>query len=403
MTAGVLAGMRVVEGSAFVAAPLGGAILAAMGADVIRFDPIGGGIDHDRWPVTEDGFSLYWAGLNQGKRSITLDVSSPEGRDLALAIATAPGVDAGIALTNHPRCSWFSHEALVERRTDMITCHIEGHADGGPAVDYTINAATGLPNMTGPEGTGEPVNSVLPAWDVITGHLAVIALLGAERARRQSGEGDCVRVALADVAFGVMGHLGYVGEASVSRSTRPRIGNALYGGFGQDFETADGRRIMIVAITSRQFSRLVEALGLGDEIALLEASRGAALGSQGELFAARHELSEIMSSWFASRSHEDAVEALEAHKVLWGPYQNVPGLVEGEGRWSIGAAGFSEVDQPGVGTYPMPASPLRFEEAGRLPPVRAPRLGEHTTEVLEQVLGLGTSEIGRLHDRGVIA
>ena len=72
----ILAGLRVVEGSAFVSAPLGGSIMAGMGADVIRFDPIGGGIDHDRWPTTADGaFSLYWAGLNQGKRSVALDVS----------------------------------------------------------------------------------------------------------------------------------------------------------------------------------------------------------------------------------------------------------------------------------------------------------------------------------------
>ena len=400
MTPGVLAGMRVVEGSAFVAAPLGGTILAAMGADVIRFDPIGGGIDHDRWPVTRDGVSLYWAGLNQGKRSITLDVSTDEGRDLALAIATAAGADAGMALTNHPRGSWFSHEALLKRRPDMITCQIEGHSDGGPAVDYTINAATGLPNMTG--SVGGPINSVLPAWDVITGHLAVIGLLGAERARRHSGEGDCVRIALADVAFGVMGHLGYVGEASVSGSTRPRIGNALYGGFGQDFETADGRRIMIVAITPGQFARLVDALGLGAEIAELEASRGTTLDNQGALFEVRDELSDLMRGWFASRSHEDAVAVLEAHNVLWGPYQDVPELVEGEGRWSIAAAEFSEVDQPGVGTYPMPASPLRFQEGGRLPPMRAPLLGEHTTQVLEEVLGLASREIAVLHDRGIV-
>ena len=79
----LLSGLRVVEGSAFVAAPLGGLTLAQLGADVIRFDTIGGGLDYRRWPVTEEGVSLYWAGLNKGKRSIAIDLSKPEGRELA--------------------------------------------------------------------------------------------------------------------------------------------------------------------------------------------------------------------------------------------------------------------------------------------------------------------------------
>ena len=79
---GILEGMRVVEGSAYVAAPLGGMTLAQLGADVIRFDPIGGGLDRTRWPVNEEGTSLFWAGLNKGKRSIQVDLRSDGGREL---------------------------------------------------------------------------------------------------------------------------------------------------------------------------------------------------------------------------------------------------------------------------------------------------------------------------------
>ena len=91
----LLTGMRIVEGSAFVAAPLGGMTLAQLGADVIRFDPIGGGLDARRWPVTATGRSLFWAGLNKGKRSIAVDIGSPRGRDLVAALVAAPGPDAG--------------------------------------------------------------------------------------------------------------------------------------------------------------------------------------------------------------------------------------------------------------------------------------------------------------------
>ena len=341
----ILAGLRVVEGSAFVSAPLGGSIMAGMGADVIRFDPIGGGIDHDRWPTTADGaFSLYWAGLNQGKRSVALDVSSQQGRDLALSLASAAGDDGGIALTNHPPGSWFGHDALVARRPDMITCQIEGHADGRPAVDYTVNAATGLPFATGPSGTQGPINSVLPAWDIVTGHLAVIGLLAAERARRRTGHGDCVRIALADVAFGMMGNLGYVAEAALLGQNRPRLGNGLYGAFGGDFETADDRRVMIVAITGGQFRRLVETTGIAEEVALLEQRRGAPLDSGADLFSVQDELSHLVADWVQARTLDQVAAIFDANTVLWGPirpslkWPRAPGdglrKQEGSRQWS---------------------------------------------------------------------
>ena len=102
MANAMLSGLRVIEGSAFVAAPLAGMTLAQQGADVIRFDPIGGGLDYTRWPITADGTSLYWHGLNKGKRSIAVDIRSAPGRELISALICAPGTDAGIFLTNFP-------------------------------------------------------------------------------------------------------------------------------------------------------------------------------------------------------------------------------------------------------------------------------------------------------------
>src|SRR5579872_4416728 len=127
---GILTGMRVVEGSAFVAAPLGGMTLAQLGADVIRFDPIGGGLDRNRWPVTRDGRSLFWAGLNKGKRSIEIDLQSAEGRELVTALVTAPGADAGLFLTNFPLRGWLDPHGLAARRSDLITVNITGNYDG---------------------------------------------------------------------------------------------------------------------------------------------------------------------------------------------------------------------------------------------------------------------------------
>ncbi len=400
--AGLLAGMRVVEGSAFVAAPLGGMTLAQLGADVIRFDPVGGGLDYGRWPVTSDGHSLYWAGLNKGKRSIALDLRSEEGRDLAVALITAPGDEAGMFLTNYPEDGWTGYESLRVRRDDLIVSRIVGNPDGTAALDYTVNAAVGYPIITGPEDHPGVVNSVLPTWDLMAGLTAATGILAADRHRARSGEGRNIRIALADVALATLGALGQIGEVQVNDVDRPRYGNYLYGAFGRDFVTADGGRVMVTAITAGQFRRLVEAAGVGDEIAALEGRRGTPLRSDGDLFEAREEIAGILERWFSMTGYAEVVRCFDEHRVLWGPYQTVRRLLESDARAGTANPLFAEVDQPDIGSLLTAGSPLDTGR-DRLPPRRAPRLGEHTEEVLAEVLGLAPAEIGRLLDRGVAA
>src|SRR5205814_2829626 len=138
----LLQDLRIVEISAFVAAPLGGMTMAQMGADVIRIDPIGGSIDYRRWPVTGDSASLYWAGLNKAKRSLALALDKPEGREIARAIIAAPGTGAGIFLTNLPSSRGLDFATLQVARTDLIMLRLVGNRDGSAAVDYTVNAAS---------------------------------------------------------------------------------------------------------------------------------------------------------------------------------------------------------------------------------------------------------------------
>ena len=256
---GVLDGMRVVEGSAFVAAPLGGMTLAQMGADVIRFDAIGGGIDFHRWPVTPGGTSLFWAGMNKGKRSLAVDVRRPEGQELVTALICGEGADAGMFLSNFPASGWLSDERLRAQRPDLIYVNIIGNPDGSTAVDYTVNPSSGFAYATGPAGSLNPTNHVLPAWDVATGLTAATSLLAAERLRTRTGRGGLVTISLADVAFAMVANLGYVAQAQVLHEGRPPIGNDMYGAFGRDFVTADDRRVMVVAISLRQWQSLASA------------------------------------------------------------------------------------------------------------------------------------------------
>jgi 2-methylfumaryl-CoA isomerase len=400
---GVLAGLRVVEGSAFIAGPLGGMTLAQLGAEVIRFDPIGGGIDYGRWPLAPDGQSLYWAGLNKGKRSIQLDLRSEEGRELAIALISAPGEDAGFFLTNLPPRGWLEYEVLRERRPDLIMVALAGNPDGSSELDYTVNSAAGFPSLTGPRNLAGPLNSMVPAWDIGTGTLAAVGLLAAERRRARTGEGQLVRLSLSDVAFATVGNLGRIAEATLSEEDPPRDGNHVYGGFGHDFETRDGRRLMVVAITARQWTALREATGIAEACRGIELACGEDLDTEAGRFAARDLIVAVLRPWFVARDLAAVREAFAGSGVCWGPHQTFRQLLEEDPRCSLANPMFEEVEHPGVGTYLMPGSPLHFSSAERVPVSPAPELGEHTEEILADVLGLGESEIGRLYDRGVVA
>jgi 2-methylfumaryl-CoA isomerase len=403
VSTGILSGLRVVEGSAFVAAPLGGMTLAQLGADVIRFDQIGGGLDHQRWPLAADGQSLFWAGLNKGKRSIQLDLHAPEGRELATALITATGQQSGLFLTNFPARGWLDYEALRARREDLVMIALTGNPDGTSEVDYTVNPATGFPWATGPRNLAEPLNSVLPAWDVAMGTLAALGLLAADRHRSRTGEGQLVRLSLSDVAFAMVGNLGRIAEAQLGGRDHPKDGNYLYGAFGNDFETRDQRRLMVVALTGRQWKALQDVTGLHAAFRGIEQATGHDFDTETGRWEGRDFIAALLRPWFAARDLATIREAFAGTGVSWGPYQTFRELVTADPRCSTGNPMFAEVEHPGVGTYLMPGSPLQFSGIDRVPVRRAPLLGENTGEILADVLGLSTAEIGRLHDSGIVA
>lgn len=400
MDGAILKGLRVVEASAFVAAPLGGMTLAQLGAEVIRIDGIQGGLDYHRWPVTEGGTSLFWAGLNKSKRSVCLDLGSPQGRELAQALVVAPGEDAGILLTNLPPRGWLDYESLRAQRQDLIQLTVQGDRHGGSAVDYTVNPRLGLPYLTGPQATEGAVNHVLPAWDLVTGQMAALGLLAAERQRRRQGTGQHVKLALEDVALAVMAHLGFLTEAQHGQQ-RLRYGNDLFGAFGRDFLTSDGERVMVVGLTLKQWRNLCEAIGIVEQVRALETRLGVDLSLEGERFRAREELAALIAPWVATRTLAQLREAFDSNGVCWSRYQSVSQLVHEDPACSEDNPMFRQLDQPGVGPVLSPAIPLRFNEQ-RLPAQPAPRLGADTEEVLIELLGLSSAEVGRLHDQGVV-
>lgn len=401
----ILQGLRIIEGAAFVAAPLCGMTLAQQGADVIRFDPLEGGLDARRWPVSREGKSLYWAGLNKGKRSIAVNTRSPEGQELIVALITTAGEGNGIFLTNFPTTGWLGYDSLRQRRADLIMMNVTGNPDGSSAVDYTLNCAVGFPYVTGPahgDAPVNPVNHVLPAWDAITGVTAAMGILAAERHRRLTGQGQYIKLPLADVVFAMVGNLGYIAEVQVNDEDRRSCGNYLYGAYGCEFETRDARHAYVVAITQRMWQELCKATGLGEKLALIEPLLGVDLSREGDRFRAREAISAVLRPWFAERTLEDVTRAFESTGVCWGPYRTFRQMVEEDARCSPANPMFSMVEQPGIGHYLVPGSPLQFSAEPRHAPIRAPVLGEHTDEVLGEVLKLSGAQIGSLRDKRII-
>ena len=398
----LLSGLSIIEASSFVASPTAGLYCAQMGAEVIRVDHKAGGLDYDRYMLTEEGRSLSWENLNRAKKSVALDLRSGEGRELLVELSAK----TGNLITNLPEKSFLSHGAIAARRPDLVSVRIMGWHDGRQAMDFTVNAASGYPLMCGPEdwdpATAPPVNQVLPAWDFVTGAYCAFALLAGLRHRDASGEGSEIRVPLGDVAIGTMANSGAMAEMLYRGADRERLGNAIWGAFGRDFRSRDGVRFMVAALTAKQWDGLVAAFDLADEIAELENELNVRFADGDRpRFEHRHRLFELFGTRSQTYDWHALSDRLTQHGTTFERY-----------RTMHEAANDAELVTENPLFGPSPANPSGFEypatrsfaniptlDAGL--PRAAPYLGQHTEEVLADRLGLTSGAIGDLVDRGI--
>jgi 2-methylfumaryl-CoA isomerase len=400
----LLSDLSIVEVSSFVASPTAGLYCAQMGAEVIRVDQIGGGLDYDRYMQTADGRSLAWENLNRAKKSVALDLKNAEGRELCVELARKTGQ----LITNLPKKSFLSHTAVSAGRADMISVRIMGWHDGRQAMDFTVNAASGYPLMTGPaewdQETAPPVNQVLPAWDFITGAYCAFALMAAIHHRTATGEGSELRVPLGDVAIGTVANSGALAEMLYRGGDRPRLGNAIWGALGRDFESRDGKRFMVAVLTPNQWNAMVGALEIAEPIAALEAETGVEFArSDHNRFVHREALFGIVQDAAGKLDYAELAQRLTKAGATFERYRtmfeaaNDPVLVADNPLFGPSPA------NPSGFEYPAPRS---FAHLGGQPaadPAPAPYLGQHSEEVLAERLGLSTGTIGDLIDRGVVA
>ena len=399
----ILSGLRVIESSAFVAVPMAGMTLSQMGAEVIRFDRLEGGLDARRMPYSPSGSSLFWSGMNKGKKSIAVDMKSPKGKELISNLVTAPGKDAGLFLTNLKVKGWLDYETLSKVRSDIIIVTLTGDRHGRPQVDYTVNPALGIPDITGHEGSADPVANAIPAWDMIAGNMCVSSLLAAERYRLRHGVGQDVEIALKDVAAAAIGHLGMIADSTLNSDDRTKAGNALYGAYGKDFLCADGNRVMIIGLTSRQWSGIVKATDTAEQFKKLEMENNINLQDESVRWQWRHEITEIIEPWFKIRAVKDFSDDFDKTGLTWSVFRSVKEALNVDPDLTEDNPLFKKILQPDAGEFLVPRHPANFSKVESSDAAPAPALGEHTEEILGDVLNLSDLEIANLFDDGVVA
>lgn len=400
----LLNGLSIVEVSSFVASPTAGLYCAQMGAEVIRIDDSRGGLDYKRYMMTREGRSLSWENLNRAKKSVALDLQSAEGRELAVQLAQKTGQ----VITNLPLESFMAHERIAAGRPDLVSVRIMGWHDGRQAMDFTVNAASGYPLMTGPEEwdpkDAPPVNQILPAWDFITGAYCAFALLAGLRHRDATGQGSELRVPLGDVAIGTAFNAGAAPEMLYRGGDRERIGNAIWGAFGRDFRSRDGHRFMVAALTPKQWKATVEAFDLAEAVAALEAELGVSfLGSDHWRFVHRHRLFDLFQQAAEGFDYADLSQRMTRAGATFERYRTMhemardPDLVTSNPLFGPSPA------NPSGFEYPAPRSFANIPDREAGDPMPAPYLGQHSEEVLAERLGLSSGQIATLIDRGVVA
>lgn len=390
-----LEGILVADLSRVLSGPYCTMILGDMGADVIKIERPGMGDDLRHWgpPFMPDGESTYFLSVNRNKQSITLDLKSEAGRELARRIALQSDVLIENFRFGALEPMGLGYDALHEANPRLVYCSITGFGPSGPlrerpGYDVVAQAMSGLMSVTG-ESEGAPMRVGVAIVDIVTGLYAAIAILGALRSRERSGAGQKVDVSLLETAIACLPNLtaGYL-----MAGVRPeRLGNghpnvAPYG----VFETKDGH-ITVAIGNDAQWQRLCAVAGHPESAADPRFTENA------QRVARRSQVDQLVGSWLMRRTSDEWVEAFAHAELPSGPVWSVERVLADAQVAALGL--IRRMAHPTWGDLSFIGSPMRSsvdDNSPRLPP---PLLGEHTEAVLARI-GLGSDEVGRFREAG---
>ncbi len=387
-----LAGLRVVEFSHMVMGPTAGLILADLGADVIKVEPVGEGDKTRRLGGSGAG---YFPAYNRNKRSLAVDLKSPEGQALARRLA----LSADIVTENFSQGALeglgLGAAALRAENPRLIYCSMKGFLTGPyqdrAALDEVVQMMGGLAFMTGPPG--QPLRAGASVNDVMGGMFAVIGILAALHERDRSGQGQTVRSGLYENnAFLVAQHMAQAVVTGTPAAPMPvRVSAwAIY----DVFATSDGSQIFVAVVSDTQWVKFCEAFALGDLLA------DESLATNTRRVAARDRLIPRLRALFLQRPRSEIEAACETAGLPCAPIRRPDELFDDPHLNHPGA--MLTLTLPGGVPLPLPALPLELE-GERLGLRRdLPEPGEHSLAVVEE-LGLRLEEIDRLVALGVIS
>ncbi len=406
--AGPLAGIRVLDLSRVLAGPWAGQNLADLGAEVIKIERPGAGDDSRAFgpPWVKDAQgrdtkdSAYFTSANRGKKSMTVNLSQPEGQALVRELAAK----SDVLLENYKygdlQRYGLGYDDLKATNPRLIYCSVTGFGQTGPykerpGYDFMIQGMGGMMSVTGePDDKpgGGPQRAGVPIADIITGMYASIAICAALAHRAQSGAGQHLDLALLDSQIAL---LAYQNTNYFATGKPPRrIGN-LHPNIVpyQPFRASDGE-VILACGNDNLYRKFCAAAGCAE---LAEDARFATNGKRVEN---REELTRLLAAIFAKRTKKEWVALLDAAGVPNGPINDIAQVFD---EPQVKARGVRiEVQHPVAGKVPMVASPMRFSGTPLEHKTPPPLLGEHTDEILRQVLGKKPEEIARLREAKVL-
>jgi crotonobetainyl-CoA:carnitine CoA-transferase CaiB-like acyl-CoA transferase len=402
---GPLEGVRVFDMTRVLAGPSCTQMLADLGADVIKVERPGAGDDTRKFAPpfikkadgSDTGQSAYFCAANRNKRSVTLDIASPKGQDLAKRMIAKSHVLVENFKTGNLAKYGLAYEQLAPEFPGLIYCSVTGFGQTGPyakrpGYDLLIQGMSGFMSVTG-EPDGLPMKSAIPVADLMAGMYAGVAINAALRHQALTGDGQHIDIGMLDVmvAFSTIQGMNYLATGENPK----RLGNAHpnivpY----QVFRTADGSILLAVA-NDGQFERFCKIAGRED---LPQDPR---FKTNPDRLANRSVLVDILNEVIAARPSAFWLAELEANNVSCGPINTLDQVFHDE---HVQARGMRiEMEHEAIGaTVPLIRSPIRMSKTPTTERYAPPMVGEHTGEVLGELLGLGAADVAALKDEGVV-
>jgi formyl-CoA transferase len=400
--------IRVLDLSRVLAGPWCSQNLADLGANVIKIERPGCGDDTRAWgpPYAKDaagndtGEAAYYLSANRGKRSVTVDIASTEGQDLIRELAR----QADVVLENYKvgqlKRYGLDYAALKAVKPDLVYCSITGFGQGGPyahraGYDFLIQGMGGLMSVTGERDElpgGGPQKAGVALTDLMTGMYATIAVLAALTHRDRTGEGQYIDMALLDTQVAMLANVGsnYLNSGKAPK----RWGNAHANIVPyQTFACRDGH-IIVAAGNDGQYQKFVEAGGR-PELAV-----DARFATNPQRVANRDVLVPLLAEMVATRGRDEWIGMLEAVGVPCGPINDVGEVFANEQVQARGMA--VTLPHPTAGKVALVRSPMKMSATPATSDKAPPLLGQHTDEVLRDVLNRSGDEIAALRARGVV-